>query len=539
MKKYFPLISALADKHINPSVEMPLTKSTHKIKNEFVCPSSYGVENAVILLASCFNSYSGYYKSPALLKKALENLTQAIKVIDKGSYEPISFCLSVINASYVYRLVKTYSNMLCACDKQEALNIQKIALDYLAQAKEILLKLKTDNIYLYAAMLHIAKDLKDDGFKQIVENVKQAIESFTGLSDQYIHVLCDIHRETKDKSFLKAAQSNMVSVLKLLEPDDGVICVQEERDNLKTRSKPLYLQHYLNSLIYISFISKDENLEKALFYTCTTLGMNENLTIENDLGVFAIPALFLLNRGLLDMEVTDISRREALSVFNGYIEEYGIYRHGTGSNITQTIFAGQEFFYSMQCGALKTRLRLNVTFFGPRGRFKSENIEQTDKGFRLHFFREWGYFLPLEDRSIPPIIGTDVNKEDREMTNLQYFEIDVDISLKDNGADIIMSFSKTDELACKLDFVFDGQGFFDSDSASIQSIGNDFIQLQKGAFTYSIDSDYITAGPAFNGSSISSESLRGSNPPVEGAFTVYFTDMTPSSHKISIRGAKA
>lgn len=539
MKNYFTLISNLADRHICPSVDMTATQKITIKKNETNCPSSYGIKEAVIFLSACFNSFSAYYKSPKLIEKTLESIIKATKYVSKGSYEPVSFCVSVIHASYVYRLAKTYTKILSNCDKHLGIEIQNAALDYMEKSKDVLLNMNTDRFYVYAAACHLKKDLKDESICKADDDFKHSATDFPKLDDLSIYILCDIYRETKDKSYLKAAQDNMKNALTLLEPDDTVILTEDERDNLKNRKSPISIQDYLGSLLYLSSVSKNDQLDKALFYANKALVIDENPDIFENENLLFVPSLVLLNKGLLDIEISDISRVEALSSFNGYVSDLGIYRHGTGSQISQTLFKDQDLFYSIQSGALKLRLRLNATFFGPKGRFKSTDIEKTEKGFRLHYERQWGYWLPLEDKSIPPIIGNDINKVDRKMIRLQDFDVEVYIDLLKDGADITMTLSKTDEIPYKLDMIFDKCGIFDSDSASINSVGNDYIQLQNGYFTYSFGSDYITAGPAFNGSSIYSETLRGSNPPIDNTFTVYFTDMTPTTHAISIRGGKA
>lgn len=539
MKKYFSLISDLADKYIHPSITIPSTKKTGFSDRGFSCPSLYYVKKAFIMISACFNSFSTYYKSPVLLNKVQQYLNEATKLADKGSYEPESFCLSIMNVSYIYRMAKIYTKILSSCDRYIGNEIQKAALNYLEISRNVVANLKENTAYKYSAMLHCAKDLKDDQLKQHAEEIKDKIQEPVLLTNLHIHTLSDIYRETKDKKYLKAAQNDMVSVLKLIEPDDTIVNLANEKENLKTRSNPIYLQDYLGSLIYLTSVLKNEDFEKALSYAMKALVIDENPDTDDNDSLLAIPSLVLLNRGLLDIELFEIDRKEALSAFNGFIDENDIYRHGTGSHVSQTIFTKQDTFYSIQCGTLKMRLRFNATFFGPKGRFKSEYIEKTEKGFRLYYTRQWGYFLPLEDRSIPPIIGSDVNKDDRKMTQLQYIDIEAVINLLDNGADITLTVSRIDDLACKLDLIFDKHGLFDSEFASIQAVGNDFIQLQEGYFTYSVGSDYIIAGPAFNGSSISSETLRGSNLPIEDTFTVYFTDMTPVSHTIQIRGGRA
>lgn len=539
MKKYFTLISDLADKYIRPSITITPVRKSGFSDEGYVCPSACSAKKALIMISACFNSFSAYYKSVILLNKVSEYLKQATELADKGSYEPLSFCLSVINVSYVYRMAKTYTKILSPCDRHIGNDIQKEALSYLETSRPVVAKLKEDTVYKYAALFHCAKDLKDDQLKQYVDEMKEIADDADLFSDYYVHTLCDIYRETRDKKYLKAAQSVMASVLKLVEPDDTIVDLKDEKDNLKKRSTTLYLQDYLGSLMYLASVLKNEDFDKALSYALKALAIDENPDTDDNDNLLIIPALVLLNRGLLDIEVFEITRKEALSAFNGFVEKNGVYRHGTGTHVSQSIFKEQDLFYSMQCGALKLRLRFNATFFGPKGRFKSELIERTGKGFRLFYTRQWGYFLPLEDRSIPPIIGSDVNKTDRKMTQLQYIDIEAIVSLLDDGADITLTAKKTDDLACKLDFIFDKHGLFDSEYASIQAVGNDFIQLQEGYFTYSVGSDYITAGPAFNGSSISSETLRGSNLPIEDTFTVYFTDMTPASHTVHIRGGRA
>jgi hypothetical protein len=215
----------------------------------------------------------------------------------------------------------------------------------------------------------------------------------------------------------------------------------------------------------------------------------------------------------------------------------GIYRKKDPVT-SQTIAADQDLFYTFQCGSLKLRVRLNGCFFGPKGRFKSSCIKKTENGYSLHYERDWGYFLPLKDLSKPPIIDSDVNKVDREMTTMTHYEIDVDVFPKKDGAQIDISVGGVDRCPYKLDLIFDGEGIFESNTVLKKSVGNDFIQLKKGSFTYAKGPDMIRVSSAFEGSSDWNEALRGSLLPIEGSFTVYFTDLSISKHTINIEGGR-
>lgn len=135
MKKYFTLISDLADKYIRPSITITTVRKSGFSDEGYVCPSACSAKKALIMISACFNSFSAYYKSVILLNKVLEYLKQATELADKGSYEPVSFCLSVINVSYVYRMAKTYTKILSPCDRHIGNDIQKAALSYLEASR--------------------------------------------------------------------------------------------------------------------------------------------------------------------------------------------------------------------------------------------------------------------------------------------------------------------------------------------------------------------------------------------------------------------
>ncbi len=532
MDEYIDKITDLTNRYVS-SITVFTTEKSDPYNKEYIAPSAISIRKTLIITSVCFNPFSRNYRSASLLKTASEYLNNAISLVNKGMYEPVSFCMSVIHASYVYRLAKKHTKALFTHDTHIGKDLQRAALDYIEGAKQLIQSLKKDTVFKYAALIHCARDMEDNNLKQCVKEMKERVQDEEYFSVQYLQALCDIHNETKDKQYLKKALNVMTSVLKLTEPDNTVIDLKEEKNNLDKRGSTVYLWDYIDSLMYLSLADNNERLCNVLSYVFNII--DENGCPKSSDNVLLLPVFTLLNKKLFSIILPETTKNKALSSFNGFVGD-NVYRYGTGTYISQTVSKEQDTFYTMQCGDLKVRLRFNATYFGPRGRFRSDVLEETDTGLRLRYIRDWGYWLPLEDRSVPAIIGQDVNKVDRTMTNLQHIDMQADIKFLDNGADITISIKGTDGLATKLDLIFEKHGLFDCEYVSTQAAGNDFIQLQQGNFTYTAGSDRITAGPAFNELSIGSEGLRGSNPPIENSFTVYFTGMTPSVHTVRIRG---
>ncbi len=532
MKNYFALLTDLTDNLLNSSKDSDfLTSNFHNFRP--ICPSAFFVKRALLNLSSSLNIISDNYKSEDTFDRSIKSLEQAFNHIDKALYDVDSFCLSLIDASNMYQLTLTYDKVLDFVNANKKETLQELLLKYIDVSYKKAKALKPKELFMYGISLHAYKYFPCQEKLSILENLGSILPDCPSIENQVIYLVCDIYKNTKDSPF-----ENEAFLVKAKEKADSLLFTVQPDNSLLDRNGSSCLSKYISSFFYLVALDNDERYKKVLHYILAFLIKDDFLEIFKNPEAFLMPSFILLNRNIYDMQVQKVSQKEAFSDFNGIDQGLGLFKHGNGSNLSSTIITNSPDFYVLQEGDLKLRLRLNATFFGPKGRFESKDMVVDGNQIFLNYNREWGYFLPLEDKSINAIDGIDINKKDRTMTTLQTIDMNVKIELLDQGADITIDISGVDDLACKLDLVFDKQGYFNSDSCSIFTQKDDHIQLQRGAFTYCYGKNTISVSSAFEGRAKSSRDLRGSLAPVEGAFTVYFTDMTPCSHTISIRGGK-
>ena len=221
-------------------------------------------------------------------------------------YEPVSFCMSVIHASYVYRLAKKHTKALFTHDTHIGKDLQRAALDYIEGAKPLIQSLKEDTVFKYAALIHCARDMEDNNLKQCVKEMKERVRDEEYFSVQYLQALCDIHNETKDKQYLKKALNVMTSVLKLTEPDNTVIDLKEEKNNLDKRGSTVYLWDYIDSLMYLSLADNNESLCNVLSYVFNLI--DENGCPKSSDNVLLLPVFTLLNKKLFSFILPETTK---------------------------------------------------------------------------------------------------------------------------------------------------------------------------------------------------------------------------------------
>ncbi|MFA7673945.1 MAG: hypothetical protein WCY62_08875 [Clostridia bacterium] len=515
MKKRFTIITASADRYISS-------------RNDILyVPAIAKMAEAVVYVTAYSNTLSVYYKSSDILRKALLFMEDSLKDIPTAFLKGRSFCDSVVYASQIYRMAEEFTEK----------EISKAAYDYLEAAGPLLLKTVADSLHIGCALSHIMNDTHDSSLKVSVTACLMQADLKTDISDSSIRKLLDLYTELDDEQYLNAAVNDLYTVMSFIDPDNTIMVIENEKDNISKGRISRPLSAYFSSFLRASLFCGNKDLASVAGYILRFPSTRESSEANGSGDIRFVPTAILRDSSLLTVEIPDNR--------NGYIfpdycvlhEDMGIYRK-KDSMTSQTIAADQDLFYTFQCGSLKLRVRLNGCFFGPKGRFKSDCLTKTEHGYSLHYARDWGYFLPLKDLSKPPIIDSDVNKVDREMTTMTHYEIDVDVLPKKDGAQIDISVGGVDRCPYKLDFIFDGEGIFESGTVLKKSIGNDFIQLKKGSFTYTKGPDMIRVSSAFEGSSDWNEALRGSMLPIEGSFTVYFTDLSISKHTINIEGGR-
>lgn len=515
MKKRFSIVTASADRYISSKIDIQCQLTTE------------GMAEAVVYITAYFNTLSVYHKSSDIFKKALLLIEDSIQDISTAIFDPASFCDSIVYASQIYRLAAEFAEA----------EISKAAYRYLETAKPLLIKTVADGLSLGCAWSHIMNDTHDSKLKASVDSCLNETDLKTDISDSSVRKLFDLYIELDDDKYLDAAVNDLYTAISFIDPDNTIMVIENEKDNISKGRISRPLSAYFSSFLTAALFCGNKDLASVAGYILRLPSTRESSLVNGSGDIRFVPTAILQNNSLLTVEIPDNRIDFIFPDYSVLHEDMGIYRE-KDSVTSQTITADQDLFYTFQCGSLKLRLRLNGCFFGSKGRFKSNCLTKTEHGYSLHYERDWGYFLPLTDLSKPPIIDSDVNKVDREMTTMTHYEIEVEVLPKKNGAQIDISVGGVDRCPYKLDLIFDGGGIFESETVFKKSVDNDFIQLKKGSFTYTKGPDMIAVSSAFHGSSDWNEALRGSLLPIDGSFTVYFTDLSISKHTINIEGGR-
>jgi hypothetical protein len=323
------------------------------------------------------------------------------------------------------------------------------------------------------------------------------------------------------------AGRNLYMMFTYLDPDDSLFTMNSHRQDIGRQMYPMrYYENYLMAAHYLN--------HPHFAYMADYL-INMVNTYPKDTSQLSwahIPkciSRYMLYDFLREKEPE--KKKYDWTDYEMFYEDSNIMRKRKGDVIT-TVMGDNPMFLRFQNGRNQVTFRYAASFFGTEGRFIPDNIEKIDGGYRLHYRSDWGYVRPLgkPDR---PVKDGHTNIEHRERVNMQFFEADIDIFPSDDGIRLELDSKGVENLPCKLEMIFKAGGYFDSAQAQCQAGENQHILVKYGSFKYVDGPDTIKIDGAFGNTTYHSE-LRGSLPPVDKAFTVYFTDFSPTKRTINI-----
>ena len=118
---------------------------------------------------------------------------------------------------------------------------------------------------------------------------------------------------------------------------------------------------------------------------------------------------------------------------------------------------------------------------------------------------------------------------------MQVFEVNIDILPFDDGVRVDIDSMGVEGLPCKLEMIFQPDGYFDCDQTEFKANPGQHTMVRYGSFDYLMGQDTIKVEGAFGNTNYHSD-LRGSFPEVSDAFTVYFTDWSPTKRTVVFKG---
>lgn len=320
---------------------------------------------------------------------------------------------------------------------------------------------------------------------------------------------------------------NLYMMFTYLDPDDSLFTMNSHRQDLGQQMYPMrYYENYLMAAHYLN----NGNFAYMADYLFNMV--NHYPKDPGPLGWAHLPKC--ISRYMLH----DFLREEELEKteydwtdYEMFYDDSNIMRKRKGEVLT-TIMGDNPMFLRFQNGRNQVTFRYAACFFGTKGRFIPKKIEKIDGGYRLNYRSDWGYVRPL-GRPDKPVKDGHTNIEHREPVNMQVFDVDINIYPSDSGIRIELDSKGVENLPCKLEMIFKAGGYFDSDQAQFKAGENQHILVKHGGFKYIDGQDTIKVDGAFGNTYYHSE-LRGSLPPVDKAFTVFFTDWSPTKRTINI-----
>lgn len=179
--------------------------------------------------------------------------------------------------------------------------------------------------------------------------------------------------------------------------------------------------------------------------------------------------------------------------------------------------------------AVLQAMRVASSFFG-KGQFQSEKIEQQGDTWIFRKSLEGPYYQPLDKDKISPDGDLDkMPRTLRKQSEIQKLETTVKIKEANNGLEIEINMSGTEDVPVSLELIFRAGGSFSGVTKSPKNENAYLFSDQKGSYTVGNDSINFSSGKVEH----KNIQLRGALPAMD-APTVYLTGFTPFQHILKL-----
>jgi hypothetical protein len=337
------------------------------------------------------------------------------------------------------------------------------------------------------------------------------------------NALIIISEETGDDAYLDHVKRNLDMMRCYIDPDGSVFTQNSTRQDKGIGAKKYYPTRYYHLYLLMAYkrnIPEYAWMADTIFEDCIKRG-----SIPNNL------ALFMLNPELAEYEPELIPVSEDYSAF---FQNSGIYRSRKG-NMGLTLLKNNSEFLFFQVNELLCSMKISASFFAV-AQFRGEELEKDGNGFIMKFCTSGGYRLPLDPPPDSPF-WEDMDHSKREIAKKLDLEIYVRITPMDEGADVHVSTKGCDRVPIKAELSFSPGGVVQGESFAAEAAAGSHLTVKSGMVKVLQGNSGISVGPAF-ASHYYDDDMRGTEPPLPGRFTLYFTDFTNTDRTISIRAVK-
>jgi len=494
-----------------------------------------------------YNSDSKYYHSELLLDRAILAANYSLNamhddgtvdLVETNFHDATSFGFSVWNVGPAYRVMEKYTTN--SAKEQEVLAIFKKYLQrgadgivnggfhtpnhrwVLASALAILSNILkrpelVDTLNLYT---NEGIDCNEDG-----EFSERSAGIYNVVNNRGLLFMAE---ELDRFEYLDHVTRNLYMMFTYLEPDDTLLTINSKRQDFGRELYPLvYYDNYLLAAHY----TKNKHFAYMADYLFNMT--NDYVKDKSALNLLAFPK-FLSKYMLHDFLREEELEKEAFDIehYEHFYKDSNIVRY-RNNDMSVTLLAQNDIFLKLQYGTNQVSMRFAASFFGDNGQFTSDKIEKTLDGYRLHYHCDWGYVKPL-GKPDNPIKDGHTNKEHRQAVLMQEYDVTMDIKLLEDGINLNITTNSCDHLPYKVEFIYPSTGFFTCEQVQCQTSNGQHLLVKNGEYTYHKNGYTIKADGAF-GETTYHSTLRGSQPPIEKAFTVFYTGFAPEKREINIK----
>lgn len=324
--------------------------------------------------------------------------------------------------------------------------------------------------------------------------------------------------ETGDDTYLGYVERNLVMMRHYFDPDGSVFTNNSTRQD---NGRKVYPGEYYYEYLYMA--KKNGN---PVFAAAANRIMED--VIER--GMMAPDCLcrLMMKPELIQYELEGDG---FLDSYREYYKESGIARVKRGDVSYSLIEKGSRFLY-FQVGAISTYMKIGVPFFEQR-EFRIQSMEQTEKGFVMHYNARGWYYKPFKEKPATTDWWAMDNKS-RELHRTPDLSIVVTLEEIEGGIQLNMKADGCDRVPLKVELGFSTDTQVKADSFLCDGAAGGAVTVVSGNVRVCRGMDVIKVGPAFANHNFAGGNF-GSEPRSLDHFTIYFTDFTNFDRTITLQ----
>ena len=197
-----------------------------------------------------------------------------------------------------------------------------------------------------------------------------------------------------------------------------------------------------------------------------------------------------------------------------------------------TLIAKRHIFCRLQKGNHTITMRFGSPFFGC-GNLLSDEIEKTEKGYRLHMKSQAGY-MAVFDEAPGTSVWAEMDHGKRRKVAIQEFEITADIEMSDHNLKMKFVTDGCGNVPTKLEMMLEAGGLLDLGVAEFFANKGDYVYLKDAdsRYIYQDGTEFKFKG-AFNKHRFG-KNMRNTPSYDSNSLTLCMTDFSNSEREVEI-----